>query len=158
MAFLLTMALACGGSDPAGPGEDPTPSSGPMTARVDGVGWTATSAVVSRGAGQGFIAVSGVVGGNTGIVFAFPDQGAGTYAIPGTVGLNFNFYEYGTGRVWQALGMGTQLGGVGSGSVTVTTLTATRVAGTFSFSAPAAASSGATGTRTVTQGQFDVVY
>jgi hypothetical protein len=152
-ALLYALLTACGGD--GGPLE-PVATDNSITATVDGSPWNGSSTALAMRS-SGFISVTGTVASNTYIAFAFPDGGPGTYSIPNAVGMNFNYGEYSTGRLWQALGMGT-LGGVGAGSVTVTTLTAERVAGTFQFTAPAAASSGATGTRTITNGAFNVRY
>lgn len=155
VAGLTVLALAACGGDGDGPGG---PSgSGTLTARVDGSTWTATSGILALRVNN-FVSFTGSVGANTSITIAFPDEGPGTYSIPAAVGLNFNYGVFSNGHLWQALAMGTQLGGVGSGSVTVTTLNSERVAGTFEFTAPAAQSSGATGTRVVTNGAFNIRF
>jgi hypothetical protein len=152
-SFLLA-GSACGGGNggPAGPS-----GSGTMTARVDGATWTATSGIVAVRINN-FVSVTGSVGAVSHITIAWPDEGADTYAIPLATGMNLNYGLFGSGHLWQALAMGTQLGGVGTGSVTVTTLNAERVAGTFQFTAPAAASSGASGQRVITNGAFNIPF
>jgi hypothetical protein len=128
-----------------------------MTARVDGSSWSATSGILAV-RNSGFVSITGSVGATTSISMAWPDEGAGTYSIPTPVGMNFNYSVFSSGHVWQALAMGTQLGGVGSGSVTVTTSNSERVVGTFQFTAPAAVSSGATGQKVVTNGAFNIRF
>lgn len=148
---LLLLVIACGG-DGSGPS-----GSGTLSARVDGSSWNATAGIVAMRVNN-FISITGSVGGNTVLTIAWPDDGPGTYSIPTSVGLNMSYGIYGNGHLWMALGIGTQLGGVGSGSVTVTTLDSERVAGTFEFTAPAAESSGATGTKVITSGVFNIKF
>ncbi len=148
---LLLVASACGG-DNAGPS-----GSGSLSARVDGSTWTANHGIGAARTNS-FISIAGSVGATSNIAIAWPDEGTGTYTIPTPVGMNMNYGLYANGHVWQALAMGTQLGGLGTGSVTVTTLNAERVVGTFQFTAPAAASSGASGQKVVTNGVFDIKF
>jgi hypothetical protein len=152
--LLLAFVTACGDGGPTEPAGN---GKGSITARVDGSAWNGSAAAIASRS-TGFIAVGGTAGSQSNITFAFPADGAGTYSIPNAVGMNFNYSEFSTGHVWQALAMGATLGGIGSGTVTVTTLTAERVAGTFAFTAPAAANSSATGSRTVTNGVFDIRF
>ena len=150
---LLVVAAACGG-DSAGPGNP----QGSLSARVDGANWSANTGVMVLRA-NGYVSFGGSrSSGSTTLTIAFPDQGPQTYAIPATIGLNMNYTEGTTGALWQAIGFGTALGGVGTGSVVVEVLTAERVAGTFSFTAPAAQTSAASGTKTVTNGAFDIKF
>ncbi len=154
LGTLLAGGSACGG-DGGGPG---APSgTGTLTAQVDGSGWTATSGILALRQSN-FVSITGSVGSVSSITIAWPDEGAGTYSIPNATGMNLNYALFGSGHVWQALAMGTQLGGVGNGSVTVTTLNAERVVGTFQFTAPAASSSGASGQKVVTNGAFNIKF
>lgn len=148
---LLTACGGDGGDGPNGPGAE-----GTMTARVNGASWSANSGVLALRINN-FISITGSVGSTSNITIAFPDEGAGTYSIPGAVGMNMNYSLFGPNHLWQALGLGPS-DGLGSGSLTVTTLTAERVAGTFQFTAPAAQSSGATGQAVVTEGAFNIRF
>jgi hypothetical protein len=152
--LLVAFVAACGDSGPTEPAGN---GKGSITARVDGTAWNGSAAALAT-RGTGFIAVGGTEGGQRNITIAFPADGPGTYSIPNAIGMNFNYNEFSTSRVWQAVAMGATLGGVGTGTLTVTALTAERVAGTFTFTAPAATSSNATGTRTVTNGAFDIRF
>lgn len=152
---LLAALAACGGDGPTSPPE----TDGAVTATVDGQAWSSTSSIALN-TGEGFVSVggnAGTTGNATNLTIAFP-AAVGTHVIPDATGMNMNFIIYQPNQLWQALAMGTTLGGVGTGSVTVTTLNAERVIGTFSFVAPAAASSEATGTKTVTNGSFNVKF
>lgn len=152
---LLVTVTACGSDGPTNPPE----SDGSITATVDGQPWSSTIAVANY-ASEGFASVggnSGTTGNVTNLTIAFPAS-VGTHVIPDATGMNMNFSILQPSQLWQALAMGTQLGGVGTGTVTVTTLNAERVVGTFSFVAPAATSSGATGNKTVTNGSFNVKF
>lgn len=150
----LALTLACGGSD--GPSAPQGPGNGSMTATVNGKSWKATR--VNAGPQEGAIGIYGMAGDNSEIVFAIMLEGVGTYSIPASTGLNFNYIEASTGHQWQALAMGPLLGGVGTGTVTLSTLTDDRVAGTFSFQAPPIAQTGATTNVTVTSGAFDITF
>ncbi|MDH3205529.1 MAG: DUF6252 family protein [Gemmatimonadota bacterium] len=141
---VVSTLVACGGDDPAGLGVVGT---GPMSAMVDGVQWTATVAFATNTGGIVGVGGSGATG--EGIGFAFQGSTTGTYSI-GTGNVHSANYTFGSNS-WVAGNT------VGSGSIVVTTLDATRVAGTFSFEA-VSATGGTPATRSITQGAFDVTF
>lgn len=151
----LGLLAACGGGDgPSGPGGG---GSGPMSATVNGQGWTAnagTVAVGTSGAIPGLYTISGsqVSGGNARAISISLMNIPG----PGTYPLGTGAHVSGGTAIYaeSAGGWGTPLSGE-AGSITLSTLTATRIAGTFTFVADAV-TGGAVGTRSVTAGQFDV--
>ncbi len=143
VATLLLVALvACGGDDPAGLNV----TAGPLSARIDGVVYTAVSAFAVNSGGIVGVGASNLSG--EGLGFAFQGSTTGTYtigpSIPTTANITFG------SDVWSA-GPGT-----GSGSVVVTTLTTTRVAGTFAFEV--VSTTGTPAMRSITEGTFDITY
>ena len=148
-----TLAACGGGSDggPASPNPNQNTSKSTMSARIDGVQWTATNVGVSARNGALIVA-----GGNTagvGIGFAasmIQGTGAQTFG-PGIVSAANGSVTAGT-MSWSASKF------QGSGTVTLTTLTANRATGTFSFTAPALTAGSTPSPRVVTAGQFDVTF
>jgi hypothetical protein len=121
-----------------------------MTARIDGVPWTAT--VTAGSLAGGLVSVSGNDGPRaqlTSISFALP-------SAVGTVGIAPGSILNGTlvigSNAWAA---GSTLG---SGSVTLTTVNAAHVAGTFSLTFVPGAGSSSQGNHAVTNGAFDVTF
>ncbi|HLV24956.1 MAG TPA: DUF6252 family protein [Gemmatimonadales bacterium] len=152
-SLALSITLACGGSD--GPTQPEPPGNGSMTATVNGTAWNAT--LVNAISSNGFVSLYGRAQDNSEMAFAVETAAPGTFTIPVSTGLNFNYIEFATGHQWQALAMGA-LGGLGNGTLTITTLTTSRVAGTFSYQAPAIDRTGATGSATITSGKFDIEF
>lgn len=158
--FLLlasaTLTAGCGDdSSPAGPGGGGSGGgTGPLSARIDGVAWSAAEATVS--------AIASVEPGQLGFLGASvsaPSIGMsltlGSIPGPGTYPLGVNVFTNagGTGVVTVGgVSALTPLDGA-SGSVTIATLTSTRVTGTFSF---VAIPSGGGTSIEVTAGNFDV--
>jgi hypothetical protein len=130
-----------------------SPIQGTMTARIDGVQFTA-SCMTAAQYSNGILAIGGVNSANpyTSVAFAVLVSGPSTHQIGGLSGANAVINMSGTTATWQALA------GQGSGTIVVTSLTATGAAGTFSFVAPPTPNSGATGTKTVTDGTFNVTF
>jgi hypothetical protein len=150
----LVSAIGCGGSDSKGvTNPNPQQTAGTMSARIDGVTWTAVAVTVAVNANG--IIISGASSNGIGMaVGASRLLGTATQ----TFGAGGNFSALATmttgTQSWSATGVqGTN----SSGSVTLTTLTATRAVGTFTFNA-AALAGGATGTKVVTSGVFDVTF
>jgi hypothetical protein len=140
--LLLVTLVACGGDDPAGP--DLT--AGPLSARIDGVVYTAVSAFAVNSGGIVAVGASNLSG--EGLGFGFQGSTTGTYTIGPSIPTTANIT---TGSdVWSA-GPGT-----GSGSVVITTLTSTRVAGTFAFEV--VSTTGTPANRSITEGTFDVDF
>jgi hypothetical protein len=144
---------ACGGGDggPASPNPNQNTSKSTMSARIDGVQWTATNVGVTARNGALIVA-----GGNTsglGVGFgASMIQGTGTQTFgPGLVSAA-NGAVTATTMSWGANSF------QGSGSVTLTTLTANRATGTFAFTAPALIAGSTPSPRVVTAGVFDVTW
>jgi hypothetical protein len=118
-----------------------------MSAKVDGVAWTATT--VGAGVTSG---VAILAGGNASQTIAISFAATtGTQTMTPT-GIVTGSVTIG-GQMWQASGTPGS-----SGTVTVTTATASHLVGTFSFTAPAFASSTTPATRQVTAGAFDVTF
>jgi hypothetical protein len=122
-----------------------------MSARIDGVQWTATNVGVT--ARNGALIVAG--GNPAGIAVGFAAsmiQGTGTQNFgPGIVSAA-NASVTASTMTWGASNF------QGSGSVTLTTLTANRATGTFTFTAPALTAGSTPSPRVVTAGQFDVRF
>lgn len=146
----LTFIAACGGDDPSPSG--PGSTVGPMSAAINGTGWTATTAsAVAAGSGGLMITGTRLTTPNYTLSFTLSNiGGVGVYAL----GVGVNMFG---GRVIASSptlgGWSTPLSGA-AGEINITALTAARVAGTFAFVATPQA--GATGNLTVTSGSFDV--
>ena len=157
VGVVLTIT-GCGGSSSPSAISGPTTPPGPnpsasrsMSARIDGVAWTATSVGVQFT--NGVLIVSGVDGALTTVGFTSPALATGTYAVAAGSPVAGSLIT--SAGSWQANGVGS---GTGSGSVTITSLTLTSVAGTFTFSLTATPSTGATGTKSITVGAFNVTF
>jgi hypothetical protein len=165
---LLFAFAGCGGGDdgdgnsggnPAGPsgGGSGGPTNGTLTARIDGVTWTATAVVGGTYTG-GVLSVAGSDPASQAIGFALSVSGPGTYSITNLNGLNFVLTIPTAGQsiapVW--LSLITQAGS--SGTLTINSLSATGASGTFSFVATAAPGTPATGSKNVTEGVFTVRF
>jgi hypothetical protein len=151
---LLASAFGCGGSDSNGvTNPNPQQTAGTMSARIDGVTWTAAAVAVAVNTNG--IIISGASTNGIGVaVGASRVLGTGTQTFGN--GANFNaLATMTTGtQSWSATGI---QGSNSSGSITLTTLTSTRAVGTFTFNA-AALAGGAAGTKAVTSGAFDVKF
>lgn len=164
---LLFVSTGCGGSskgNPASPGAANSTCSGgtakgTMSARIDGVAWTATCITVAQNDAVfcKCVAISGGDSANPQLAAAIgaPNTGPGTYPIGGPLDpANANVLTAigGTAALWTANAIG------GSGSVTITTLTAAGASGTFAFNAIGGTLTGPTTTKVVTQGVFNVTF
>ena len=138
----------------------PPTGRGSMSAKIDGVPWTAIPQAIQvvrvalPGLPSGLLAVNGTDRFSCPILlltFAIP-RVVGTYALgPGaTSGANASLGTSNCAAGQWSDGFG------GSGSITLTTLTSTGAAGTFSFNLTP--SPGTTGTRVVTDGVFNVTF
>lgn len=145
-AACLALSMACGSSNPTGPG-NPTLTNGTFTATVNGSSFSAISATVVATGQITSIGTANAAG--QGLGFAWIEGGVGTYTFSATNPANANFSQ--GGATWTAGASG------GSGTITITTRTANRVAGSFSFQLNPVTNSGATGNRTVS-GNFDLTY
>jgi hypothetical protein len=144
-AAALLLTTSCSNDNPAGPSSGPG-GNGSMTARIDGVLFTATS--VSADNTRGLATPYGT-DGNQQIEVAFGPVAAGTTYTVGQPNILI-IYRTLAGNpqlTWQAGGT------TGSGTITCATSTATRVAGTFSGTLV-----GPTGTKQITDGQFNITY
>ncbi len=155
MAFTLGSGCGSGGTDPDGGnnGGGGGGVSGTMTARIDGVAWTADRRIRVRQDPRGVYTIEGLNSAS------MPEQV--------TLGL-FNIGATGT----YPMGVGaTIIGGLGiyasaaqqwsspmddSGTLVITEISATRIKGTFAFAANPVALGGATGLRNITDGHFDL--
>jgi len=148
----LVFATACGGSDSKGvTNPNNRTSAGTMSARIDGVAFTA--AAVSVGVNTNGLIISGASASGQGLaVGASRQKGTGTQAF-GSSAQALGTLTLGTAS-WSATGTA---GIGGTGSITLTTLTANRAVGTFTFTAKPLAG-GAAGDKVVTQGAFDVTF
>jgi len=147
----LLLSSGCGSSSDngtTGPNNNNHNPSGArsMSAKVDGVAWTATA--VGAGITNGIAIVSGATA-TQGVTISFVPT-TGTQTITPT-GIVIGSVIVG-GQMWQTNGTG------GSGTVTVTSASATRVVGTFSFTAPPFTGNTASPARQVTAGTFDVTF
>ena len=154
LALLAVGGCGGGGGDNNGPG----PSSGPMTAVVDGQNWSAQSNTVQAqtvpAVPGGFVIVGSEVDGNTARAITlslYNIRGTGTYALGVLTTVIGGLATYGEGGGASAVGYVTPFNGH-AGTVTLTTLTADRIAGTFSFDAFDNVST----TKHITNGQFDL--
>ena len=140
LLLMLTGLAACSDNSPTAPDPD-----GTLTATIDGVPWSAQT--VSAVRSGDVIGVGASDFDQTGLGFAFEDNGPGTYTIgPGEV--NNGLYNVGAAG-WNATAF------QGSGSIVVTTATDTRVVGTFEFEAVSVGQTPET-TVSVTNGVFDL--
>ena len=144
---------ACSGGDggPASPNPTQNTSKSTMSARIDGVQWTATNVGVT--ARNGSLIVAGANTSAIGVGFgASMIQGTGTQTFgPGQVSAANGAVTAST-MSWGANSF------QGSGSVTITSLTANRATGTFAFTAPALIAGSTPSPRVVTSGVFDVTF
>jgi uncharacterized protein DUF6252 len=150
-ALALVLVAACSGGGGSKGVTNPNPGSPKrtMSARIDGVAWTAIN--IAAGNANGALIISGARGTDQGVaISASLIQGTGTQTI---------------GRTSAAQGIvsiaSTQWAAnsfQGSGSVTLTLITATRAVGTFTLTAPAVSASTFPATKTVTSGAFDVEF
>ena len=145
----LTLLDACGG-DTATPSGGNNNTTGPMSASLNGTGWTASTA--SAVAASNLIVISGsrLTTPNYTLSFTLSNiGGTGVYALG--VGVNmFGGYVVASSS---AGGWSTPQSGA-AGEINIATLTAARIAGTFTFTATA--QSGTTGNLVATNGAFDV--
>jgi hypothetical protein len=152
LVAVAVVASACGGGDggPASPNPNPNNNTTrTMSARIDGVQWTAIGVGVS--ANSGLIVVSGSNTTTTAIGVAFSRlQGTGTQV--------FGSNAAALGTMTQGSMAWSTATPQATGSVTLTTLTANRAAGTFQFTAPALTQGSTPSPRVITSGQFDVVF
>jgi hypothetical protein len=130
-----------------------------MTATIDGAAWAADETSITA---QELPALAGaflVQGSEVRSITEFRTISLTLYNVAGTgtypLGVNTMMFG-GTGLVADAAsGWSTPLSGA-AGTVTISVLHPTRIAGTFSFGADASTGS-ATGTKSVTNGQFDLL-
>jgi hypothetical protein len=146
--MFMSLALASCGGDGTGP-ELPA-LNGSMTAVIDGVSWSATTALTAAESG-GILGFAGSDASNVTIGMAFVLDGTGTYPIGPSIPTNATYTD-GSSAQWSADPFN------GSGSITVTTLTSDHAVGTFSFVMEPDAGNSATGSVTITAGTFDVTF
>jgi hypothetical protein len=145
---VLLVSAACGSSSSSSGTTGPTNTgTRVMTAKVDGVAWSTTSAGGS--VSNGVFILAGSDGTQT-VGISFAAGSTGTQSIsPSTV-------------VSGSLTIGAQTWkanvGTGTGTVTITTSTANHVAGAFSFTAQALVAGTSPAIRQVTAGTFDVTF
>ena len=145
----LAFTLACGGDSKGVMNPNPNQAGKSMSARIDGVAWTAAS--VSVNVTNLGITISGADASGRGVGLGMSKSlGTGTQTF-GTNASALGTVTVGT-QAWSTV---SQSGA--SGSVTLTTLTANRAAGTFAFTAVPFIG-GATGNKVVTTGAFDVTF
>jgi hypothetical protein len=151
LVAVATVAACGGGGDggPASPNPNQNTSLSTMSARIDGVQWTATNVGVTARNGSLIVAGANTAGVAVGFGVSMI-QGTGTQTFgPGIVSAANASVTAGT-MSWSASNF------QGTGSVTLTTLTANRATGTFQFSAPALTAGSTPSPRVVTSGAFDV--
>jgi hypothetical protein len=157
---LLFALTGCGSSsNPAGPGPGQDNATGPMTATIDGAAWAADETSVTAQTVPGIPGAFLVQGSEVRSVTDIRTISMTLYNVAGTgtypLGMNTMMFG-GTALVADATsGWSTPLSGT-AGTVTITALNPSRIAGTFSFGADALTGS-ATGTKTVTNGEFDLL-
>ena len=145
----LLFVTGCGG----GGGSSTGPTTGPMTATIDGASWVATLSVEARRTHSGAAGIISLAGSNNnglGLGVAFPDSGVQSYTLGGFHPSNATILQGASAWVANVTG--------GSGTVTVTALDATHVAGTFAFNAVPTPGTSASGTKHVTNGHFDIPF
>ena len=142
---LLVILTACGGDDPAGPGNGNL-SNGTFSSNVNGSAFNAAGATATFNGSIVVIAAANAQSHSVG--FLFFATGPGTYTLAQTAGNNATYTDGGSS--W---GAGAGITG-SSGSVTFSTLNSSRAAGNFTLTLQPL-SGGASGTRTVT-GNFDL--
>ena len=164
----LFATAGCGGSSaPTAAGATSSPvgtsscsggtARGTMSARIDGVPWTATCIVLAKNDAVTCQCVA-ISGGDSAIPqlvagFGAPN-GVGTYPIGPPLNPANGVVILGSANppIWSANAI------QGSGTATISTLTATSASGTFAFNAVGGVSGGATSTRVVTDGVFNVTF
>lgn len=139
----------CAGRGPTAPDEVDTRrnGAGTMTARIDGVAWSAGSVARatfdSPGSSRGLLRVEGA-GSGMAVAFTVAATAPGSYPVR-TGSFIDPDHSYGVNTSFN--------GDASGGGVTITSLTATRVTGTFQLTA-VLASTGAR--RAIANGYFDV--
>lgn len=168
-AIALAVALA--------PGCDSTPtapsgcgSAGALSARIDGIAWSASCVRAARNVDLQFIEVFGeALEGTERLSFRVYATQPGTYLLGGpepapvgmgsSAGLNMGCQSrLGACSTWFVAPCCGQPNGNGSGTVAITDLSATTASGVFSLNLVANSGTGATGARTVTDGRFNVRF
>ncbi len=147
--LVMTATAGCGKSDPA-PTSPTTKTS--MSAKVDGVDWSATS-VTARYQSNVIGALGSRINGanNKQISFDCLATGPGTYTAGGPGGVFFTYTEItnGVSRILVA----------DSGAITVQELTATGAKGTFAFELSEQLVPGGSPARhSITNGKFEVTF
>lgn len=170
LTVLLT-ATSCGGSGGSNNPTSPTSTipatvtsscsggtaKGTMSARIDGVTWTATC-IVTASVDSVFCHCLSVAGGNSAIPQVVVGGGAldrpGTYPIGGVTDPANGLVLVGSASppIWAANAV------QGNGIFTIATLTATSASGTFAFNATGGPIGGPITTKMVTEGVFDVTF
>ncbi|HMC64323.1 MAG TPA: DUF6252 family protein [Gemmataceae bacterium] len=134
------------GSGGSGGGSSPT---GTMSARIDGVQWTAASAQGTIN--NGVVSIVGITAGQVFSIGVTVNRGPATY----TAGIIDPFNVVVSNLTIGSSGW--DAGPVsGSGSVTIATLTSTTASGTFSLTLAPTPGTGATGNKVTTNGTFNV--
>lgn len=153
-ATFMAALLACGGDSgggPAAPNNPNSPNNGTLSARIDGVQYSAIGLQVAVSQNPPLIAIGSAASGGRALGLAFSTgNGIGTQSIGLSSLANSTYAEGGLG--WLA----TQ--SIGSGTITITTLTANRVAGTFTLTLAASVATTNPQTLQITQGAFDVTF
>ncbi len=144
LALVLALAsAACGSSsDSTGPNTNTVLPNGSMSAKIDGVQWTA-NATVRASSQNGIIGVAGTDASFQTLTFALAASGPGTYNIGVVNAANAEFVS--AANAWSAAG------NIGGGTITITSLTATAVAGTFTFTLMKGGTA-----KSVTDGKFNI--
>jgi len=146
LAGVLLLLAACGNGETV----LQPPTTGTLTAEIDGLSWQASADVTVEVEG-GFASISGSDTQGILLAFDFPlDQGAGSFTVGQAFGPTASLSD--GGLVWSATA------GAGTGVVSLTTVTDDRLVGSFQFGLVAVTEGTEPPTRTVTQGAFDVTY
>ena len=153
----VVFASACSSPSPTVPTPTPSPSPGAtsrgtMSARINGVQWTAIAVNTATNIGN-ILSVGAADGSNPiqSIGFAVTPAAVGTYSLA-TGPSNALVQILTQNALWQASILG------GSGTITISTLTSTGVSGTFAFTAVPSQGTTATGNRVVTDGVFNLTF
>ena len=146
-AALVVVATGCGSSDSS---TEPTNTNlhGSMSAKIDGVAWSATAAVVATRSSPNIIAIAGADASGRTLAIGVAANGTGTYSIGQGSPVNASLTQSGSSSF-------SAISSLGSGSVTLTTLTATGASGTFAFTL---VQQNGTATRAITEGSFNVTF
>jgi len=167
---ILGLTLLCCNNPSAPSSPSSCPVKGSMSARIDGVSWTAACVDAFYETTFNRFTVTGSTPDHTeSLTLTVVATEPGDYPLGGpvppstsyphsTAGLNLNCHGRGSCPAWNVVPCCGQPDGNGSGIVTVSRLSPTAASGSFSLSMVPNTVTGASGVKTVTNGSFGVTF